>query len=344
MRAVVINEPGSVDVMKLQDINKPRASGSDVLVKVHACGICHHDLLVRDGTLKRGISMPLILGHEVSGEVVEVGESVQKIKVGDRVAGSWYHVCGRCRYCRFGMEQFCSEAELLGDRNLNGGYADYVLIGEETVACVPDNVSFEEAAVATCALGTALHAVKYVGEVKVGDTVLVTGASGGVGIHALQLAKIAGAYVIAHTTSEVKREKLLAYGADVVIRTDPGEDFSPDVRKATCGSGVDVVIDNVGTPVFKSVLRCLHPGGKWVMVGQVTGEFVGFNPAQLFLRGINMLSVMGTTRYQLEEALRLVSNKTVTPVIDSVFPLDKVHDAHHKLESTNVIGRILLLI
>lgn len=342
MKAVVVRRPGDPSVLIVETVPDPEPKGSELLVKVHACGVCYHDVVARNGTLKRGIRMPLIPGHEVAGEVVAVGDHVRRIRVGDRVAASWYHVCSQCKYCRSGREVMCPEGQLLGDGGLNGGYAEYVLIEEETAALIPEGVSMEEASLAPCAVGTELNAIRDVARVRAGEYVLVTGAGGGVGIHGVQIAKLAGGIVICTTTSPEKVAALEAAGADIVLRIEKGEDFSKKVRDATGGAGVDAVIDNVGTAVFQSVLRSLAPGGRWVLVGQLSGTFVPFNPAQLFLRGVSLLPAVNATRQQIADALDLIRRKRIVPHIAGVYSLEEVPLVHARIERGEVLGRAIL--
>ena len=190
-------------------------------------------------------------------------------------------------------------------------------------------------------LGTGLNAVRDVGRVKLGERVLVTGAGGGLGIHALQLARAAGAFVIAQTASFAK-QNLLARYAHAVVAHARGEDFSEQVRALTGGDGVDVIVDNVGTPLFEPMRRSLAVNGRWVLVGQLGGDFVPFNPAQLFLRNQSMLSVHSTTRAQLEDVLGLIDRGAVAPVIAGRMPLEQAGVAHAQVESGAVAGRLVL--
>jgi NADPH:quinone reductase-like Zn-dependent oxidoreductase len=203
-------------------------------------------------------------------------------------------------------------------------------------------VNEEQAAIAACAIGTSLNAVRDVGRVKLGERVLVTGAGGGLGVHAVQLARLAGAFVIAPTTSQDKAKLLSDLGAHEVLVTERGADFSERVRELTEGEGVDVVIDNVGTPSFSATRNSLAINGRWVLVGQLTGDFVPFNPAQLFLRNQSMLSVHSTTRAQLEDVLTLVSRGDLRPVITGGHGLDEVAAVHERMERGSVPGRIVL--
>src|SRR5262249_53523819 len=158
--------------------------------------------------------MPCILGHEIAGTVVAVGNAVKNFRPGERVATAQrYHICGACQYCRTGREPLCQERKFLGDYGMVGGYAELVAGEDDHVAHVPENVALEEAAIVACTIGTILNAVREVGRVQPGESALVTGAGGGLGMHAVQLARLAGAYVVAQTTSPEKAEKIRQMGA-----------------------------------------------------------------------------------------------------------------------------------
>jgi D-arabinose 1-dehydrogenase-like Zn-dependent alcohol dehydrogenase len=287
--------------------------------------------------------MPLIPGHEVSGVVESVGPAVRTFKAGERVCTAQRrHICGYCRYCRSGRETSCAEREFLGDAGLNGGYAQYVCVEEDNVTHVPEGVKLDEAAIVACAIGTELNAIRDVAHVEPGDKVLVTGAGGGLGVHGLQLARAAGGYVYALTTSPDKAEKLRAAGAHEVIVSKRGEDFSEQLKKATKGEGVDVAIDNVGSVLFEPTRRSLAMGARWIFVGQLTGDFVKLNPAQLFMRDISIKSAKSTSRKQLQDSLELVRQGLVKPVISMSLPLEEAPRAHELVETGKAFGRVLL--
>jgi NADPH:quinone reductase-like Zn-dependent oxidoreductase len=161
-------------------------------------------------------------------------------------------------------------------------------------------------------------------------------------MHAVQLAHLAGALVIAQTTSPDKAERLRALGAHHVVVHRRGEDFSPEVKRLTGGRGVDVLIDNVGTPLFEPMRRSLGIAGRWILIGQLTGEFIPFNPAQLFLKNQSMLSVTSTSRNQLEDTLALMSRGAVQAVITQTLPLEEAAEAHRLVEAGRAAGRIVL--
>jgi acryloyl-coenzyme A reductase len=343
MHAVVAKETGPPTVLRVVVVAAREPGPREVRIAVAACGVCFHDVVVRNGTFRRGVELPVILGHEVAGTVEKLGSEVREFRCGDRVATTAQsHVCGRCRHCRGGHETSCPERIFLGDAGLSGGYAELVCVDADAALKVPDDVSSEEASIVACTIGTELNAVRDVGRVRIGERVLVTGAGGGLGLHGVQLARLAGAFTIAVTTTQAKAAKIRAAGADQVIVIERGGDFSTKVRHITDGRGVDVVIDNVGSSVFPEVRRCVADDGRIVLTGQLTGEFIPINPAQLFLRNVSILSAKGVSRSQLADALELVAHGRIKPAIDRVLPLEGAAEAHRLVEAGLSTGRIVL--
>ena len=344
MKAVVVRTPGAAETaLQLETVPDPSPGPGQLVLQVEACGVCFHDVVTRNGTLKAGIVTPFIPGHEICGIVVALGRDVRGVVLGQRVATTQRaHVCGICRHCTSGREPLCAEATFLGDAGLNGGYAEYVTLDAGMVVPVPEGLAPDAAAIAACAIGTMFHAIREIGRVAPGDTVLVTGAGGGLGMHGVQLARLAGARVLAQTTSHSKVEALRAAGAHDVVLHARGEDFSGAVKDLTGGEGVDVVIDNVGTPLFQPTRRSVAKAGRWVLVGQLTGEFVPFNPAQLFLRGISLLSATSTTRAELRQVLALLARGAIRAVLDRTLPLSAAAEAHRLVEAGGALGRVTL--
>jgi len=184
--------------------------------------------------------------------------------------------------------------------------------------------------------------VRDVGRVRLGERVLVTGAGGGLGLHGVQLSRLAGAFTIAVTTTAAKAARIREAGADEVVVVERGEDFSREVRRITDGQGVDAAIDNVGSLVFESVRRSMADGGRIVLVGQLTGEFLTINPAQLFLRNISILSAKAVSRSQLADALDLVARGRIKPAVEGVYPLDAAAETHRLVEAGLSMGRLVL--
>lgn len=345
MKAVMVTNPGGLDALQYLDVDAPDPGPGELLVKIAAAGVCSHDIAMRKGILKRGIDLPFIPGHEISGTVVKMGDQVRRFKVGDRIATTQRkHVCGICEYCRSGRETYCEELQFLGHGlACGGGYAQYTTVGEENVCLVPEGVSMADASIAACAIGSSLNAVRDVGKVRPGEIVLVTGAGGGLGIHAMQIARLSGARVLAVTSDARKLAMLEGAGADEVIIYERGADFSSKVRDATGGRGVDVIIDNVGTPVFQSCRRSLAKEGRWVLVGELAGDFVQFNPAQLILNGNSMHSVHSSTRAHLQDCLNLLAAKRIRAFVDCEMPMADVREAHQRVEAGLANGRVVLV-
>ena len=343
MRAIVIHAPGGPEALVLEDVPPPPLRRNDVRIRVDSCGVCFHEVVTRNGTLKRGVEMPLIPGHEVAGIVESVGPDVRGFRAGDRVTTvQRRHICGHCRYCRNDQETSCPEREFLGDAGLNGGYAELVCVEEDNVAAVPDEIPLEQAAILACTVGTELNAIRDVAGVKAGERVLVNGAGGGLGIHGVQVAHLTGAEVIAVTGSPAKVDMIRQAGADHVVLSPYGEDFSPKVRALTGGEGVDVAIDNVGSDTFHPMRRSLARRGRWVFIGQLSGDFVQLNPAQLFLHGLTILTAQSTNRRQLLDCLQLARRGLVRPIVSMQLPLEHAAEAHRLVEKAGPVGRIVL--
>ena len=337
MKAAVMHQQGGPEVLVIEDIAIPAIKPNEVLVKVGAVGVSYHDVVERNGTYQRGVHFPMVIGNEVAGTVEKVGDQVTTLKVGDRVCCKPFQVCGMCRRCRNGMETACTKR-----RGVRGGYAEYTNITEEALVKIPDNVSFEQACMLGASTGVALNAVRDVAKVRVGEHVLVTGASGGCGIPSVEIARASGAIVIAVTRSAAKRQELLDIGAHHVIVAADGKDFSNDVKALTADEGVEVVIDNVGSRVFTPSFKSLAVGGRYAFVGQLFREDISLNPARIFFKRANMIGVGSCRRDQLEDAIKLVAAGTVKPRVAKVFPLAEVAKAHALVESGEVVGRVVL--
>jgi D-arabinose 1-dehydrogenase-like Zn-dependent alcohol dehydrogenase len=343
MRAVIVEETGPPSVLRVTDVVAREPEPREIRIAVEACGVCFHDVVVRNGTFRRGVGMPVILGHEVAGHIDKLGSEVRGFSLGDRVATTTYsHVCGCCRHCRGGRETSCPERIFLGDAGLNGGYAELVCIDADSAVKVPVGIAPEQACIAACTVGTELNAIRDVGRVQIGERVLVTGAGGGLGLHGVQLARMAGAFTIAVTTSPAKAAQIRKAGADEVVVVERGGDFSSDVRRLTDGRGVDAVIDNVGTPVFPAARRSLAEDGRMVLVGQLTGDFIPVNPAQLFLRNVSILTAKGVSRAQLADSLDLIGRGRIKAMVEDVYSLDRTAEAHELVEAGRSTGRLVL--
>ena len=341
MRAVVVEAFGPPDGLRLLELQKPAPVGRQVLVQVRACGVCRRDILTRQGPRRDGFAKPLVLGHEIAGEVASVGLDVRSFKPGDRVCSTQRaSVCGCCSMCRTDRETLCADLRFLGQDEA-GGYAEFALVNDDNLALVPERIDFPSAAIVGCTVGTSYNAVCDTGRVRPGERVLVTGA-GGLGIHAVQVARASGAIVIASTRTQSKVLALEQAGAHAVVLADNGH-FADGVRKATNGRGVDIAIDTVGGAVFHEIRRSMSMGGRIVLVGEVTGMPVELDIATIYRRGLELRSAVSTSRRQLEMALRLVADGKVHPIVDRIMPLAEAAAAHRLVEDNAVTGRIVLI-
>jgi NADPH:quinone reductase-like Zn-dependent oxidoreductase len=331
-----MRELGDPSVLRVEEVPVPEVGQDQVLVKVAAAGVSYHDIVQRNGTMRRMTKLPLILGYEIAGTVEKVGSAVKHLRVSDRICTKAFRSCGMCRYCRTGMETSCLERY-----PIHGGYAEYVALPEEVCARVPGSLALDIACVLGPATGVALNAVRDVGKVRLGETVLITGAAGGVGLPAVELAKSAGADVIALTRSTTKAKALLEVGANHALVIKDGEDFSKQVREIKA-SGVDVVIDTVGSRVFTPAFKSLALGGRYVMVGQLAREEISINPAFIFFQRAQILGVGSVRRDQLEDAVRLAAAGRVLPKIATRLPLEGAAEAHTLVEKGEQFGRIVL--
>jgi acryloyl-coenzyme A reductase len=335
MRAAVVHETGGPSVLRLEDVARPQPGPTQVLIEVAACGICGHDQADRMGLTK--IPLPEILGHEVAGTVVEVGDQVRHFAVGDRVAAKQFTTCGHCPACLSGRELECKS------KTFNyGGYAEYVAVEDSALLTVPDGLDLADSTVVACAVGTCLQALRRIARLQAGEVCLVTGAGGGLGIHGLQVAAAMGAVAVAVTSSPEKEKQLLALGAAHVVVTDR-PDYWRQILEITDGRGAEVVLDNVGHPsLFSGCFRGLARGGRYVFTGQVTGERVSFFPAFVFAKEAVITGSASTSMATFVDAMQMVADGRVKAVVES-FPLDEVVAAATAGDERRVVGRAVLV-
>lgn len=344
MKAVVLREFGEAERLRLEEIPAPdpaRLKEREVLIRVEAVGVCHHDIINRNGRLPR-TKLPSVMGHEIAGRVAEVGPGVRWFRSGDPVATIQRVPCGRCALCRNDRISLCREGVFFGEE-IPGGYAEYVVSEEQGLSRIPEGIPFEDAAICACTIGTALHVTRARGRVAPGETVLITGASGGVGLHAIQVCKMLGALVCAVTSSAGKEAQLRECGADEVI-VAPELEFAREVRRRTGGRGADIALEITGAATFDQALRSLAPAGRLVVVGNLDARPVAVNPGLLILKELEIRGAFATSVPELQEAFNLVLEKKIRPVVSRVLPLARVADAHRLLAERDVVGRVVLRI
>lgn len=340
MRAIRIDSFGSPDVMRQEWVPVPEPGPGQVLIEVAYCGVCRHDLLTRSGVFPRA-QVPLTLGHQVSGRVVALGHDVAAPVVGERVMTMIYTGCGTCPACETGAEALCARqaAAFLGEDH-DGGYADYVAVPARTVIAVPDEVGLAEAAIATCTLGTAYHALIGRAELGAGQLVVITGASGGVGLHAISIARAAGATVVGIVSGEEGGRRAREMGAHSVI-VSAERTFAGEVRERL-EQRPDVVLDIVGAPTLRESLHAVRPGGRVVVLGNVEGSEVSLPPAYLILKEISLLGTKSCTTHEMERLLRELAQGRLRADVTEIVPLSHARAVHERMEAGERTGRLVL--
>lgn len=331
MKAVQLTAPGKA--LELREIPVPEIGNREILIQVKAAGICHSDAHYRKN-ISPDRTLPLTLGHEVAGMVVKIGSEVKNVKIGDRVALHYLVTCGDCHYCAMGREQFCKEAQMLGN-HIHGGYGEYIAIPARNAIHLPETISFEEGATLMCASATSFHALLK-GRIQPGESVAVFGV-GGLGQSAVQLAKAFGATQVYAVDINPKKLALAKeYGAIPINakEIDPVE----EIKKLTKGMGVAITLELIGLPLTqKQALQCAGPMGRVVFVG-LSKEDIAINPYYDILG--NEVELIGSNDHNLKELPTLVefAEKRMldtSKVVSKTIPLDAdlINQALDELET-----------
>ncbi len=335
MRAVVIARYGGSLEATTRPV--PQPGPGEVLVRVRASGLCSTDLHLLSGRQPLG-DLPRVVGHELAGDVVGLGDGVTDWRTGDRVTAAIDVTCGRCRQCLGGQTQLCRAMRRIGFER-DGGHADYVALPAANLVALDAEIPYEAAAILPDAVACMYHSLIHQGSVGIGQRVLILGV-GGLGIHGVQIARAAGAEVLA-TSRQSKRLALAErYGA-VAVNTAQ-ESLGAAVARFTDGEGVDVVVDNIGNrESVREGLAVLRPGGRFLVVAYLDETFE-VPSMRLFRTEQQIIGCRGSTKQDLVDVVRLVRNGRVTPVLGASYPLDRIDDAVARLESGDLAGRIWL--
>tara|TARA_Y100000588_G_C14265824_1_gene929808 strand:- start:136 stop:1164 length:1029 start_codon:yes stop_codon:yes gene_type:complete len=340
MKSVRIHEHGGSEVLRYEDAPEPKIGPNQVLVKVAACSLNHLDLFIRSGLPGLTLAMPHILGSDASGHVVEVGEVVGPIKVGDQVLIAPGLSCRYCTECVSGNDNRCRHYGLLGYAH-PGVNAEYVAVPAINVIRVPGNLNFHEAAAIPLVFLTAWHMLVGVAKIKMGEDVLIVGASSGVGTAAIQIAKLHHCRVIATAGSEDKMTMAKQLGADEVINHYK-QDIKSEVRRITAKRGVDVVFEHVGAATWTESTSALANHGRLVTCGATTGGEVKLNINHLFFRQLTLQGTFMGTLGELHEVVKLFELGKLRAVIDQVFPITELGTAHEYLENKSQFGKVVI--
>ena len=342
MAALSLVKTGRPPTLAMVERPVPAPGPGAALLRVDACGFCHHDLLVMAGRLRRGVAPGIILGHEIAATVAAVAADVSTLQPGDRVVSLLTAACGRCPRCLAGREHRCLAGAGIG-HGRNGGFAEYVALPATALVPLPDHIPAEPAALLACPAGVSLNAVATAGIIA-GETIVVTGAGGGLGAHAVQIAAMQGAQVIAVTTSPAKAPRLESLGAAMVLEADGETDLAAVIMALTDDAGADAVIDTVGPPLWPSTLRCLGQYGRLALLGDVTGEPAAAPLAEVIFRDLRVQGVSGVSRATLQRAVQLAAAGPLRPVVSQTLPLTAAGaaEAWQLVAERRVTGRVVL--
>lgn len=322
MKAVLCKTYGPADNLCIEEVDMPAAKGSGVLVKVHAAGLNFPDTLIIEGKYQIKPQMPFSPGGEMAGEVIAVGDKVTRFKVGDRVMG------------------------LTG----YGAFAEALVAAEQNLMPIPEQMSYDEAAAFTMVYGTSYYALKQRANLQAGETLLVLGASGGVGLATIELGKAMGAHVIACASSDEKLDIAKAAGADEIINYQT-QDLKETVKKLTKGQGANVIYDPVGGDYSEQALRAIAWEGRHLVIGFAAGDIPKIPLNLTLLKGCQIVGVfwgafaMRDPKANLNNMVELFSlyqEGKIKPRISQTFSFEQYAEALQCLTSRKATGKVVL--
>jgi 6-hydroxycyclohex-1-ene-1-carbonyl-CoA dehydrogenase len=342
MRAAIFHEPHAP--LQVQDWPEPTPDHDEILVRVAACGLCHTDLHYIDHGVPTAKPPPLILGHEATGVVAQVGKRVTQVKVGDRVLLPAVLPCGACDACRTGRENICLRLRMFGN-DVDGAYAEYVTAPAKDVFILPDEIPLVEGCIIADAVTTPYHAVKNRAEVRPGDHVVVYGC-GGVGLNVVQFARLAGGIVIAVDIADEKLDHARRLGAEAVINPRPEPaGVAKAVRRLTGGAGADIAIEAIGNPAtMREAFGALRPGGRLVVVGYSDHE-VALNAGRIMYREMEIRGSLGCRPVDYPRVIELARTGRieVASLVTARFPLDEINAGLDTLRAGRGIRSVVVM-
>ncbi len=346
MKAAYIEKHGSLDEIKIGDLEEPKCLPNEVLVETSYSALNHLDIFVTAGWPGLNLEFPHILGSDGCGKILKIGSEVQdsSIKVGDLITINPGTSCGKCTLCLAGQHNFCTEFSIKGEF-FKGTFAEQFTIPAANVLKIPDGFPLDEAAAAPLSYLTAWRMLTTKARVKSGDYVFIQGGSGGVAICALQIAKHFGATVIVSTSTDEKADHIKELGADFVINYTKNPDYPNTVfKELTKRKGIDIVVDSVGALTFPNSLKMLKPGGKLVTCGATTGPFSKINLNAVFWKQLEILGSTMSNQQEFQDVMKLVFEGKLKAIIGKEFSLAEAKQAEEYLNSGNHFGKIVLKI
>lgn len=340
MKALIFRNHGDLDTLEYADTPEPVVGPHEALIHVKAAALNHLDLWVRRGIPGLRLPLPHIGGSDLAGIVIAVGEDVPTNWIGQRVLVNPALSCGTCHFCLAGQQCMCPRFRILGEHT-PGGFAEYTVAPALNLHPIPDDYPLTQAAAAPLVFQTAWRALITQAQLRAGESILIIGAGGGVATAAIQIARHAGAYIYAVTSSPEKEQRALALGAHETINYRE-TDFAKEIWRRTDKLGVDIVLENVGPSTWTSSIRALKPGGRLVTYGATTGRIAETDLNLLFWKQIHLIGSTMATYTEFADVMHLILNRQLHPVIDRILPLHQGREAHRILETGEQFGKIVL--
>lgn len=340
MKAAVFYHCGDSSQIQIAEVPEPQISSRQALIRVHASAFNHLELWALHGPADESYRFPMWTGSDISGVIEEIAPDVLGWSVGEAVVVNPSLSCGKCPRCLEGEVSQCDDYDILGSGG-HGGNAEYVVADADKLMRMPKDFDFAMAAAAPLAYQTAWRALVKRAKVQKGENVLILGASGGVAVAAIQICKMFGANVIAVTSSDEKMEKARLAGADFAVNRKATNPFE-EVRRLMNGHGVDLVVENVGALTWGESQKILCKGGRIVTYGRTTGREAVTNLSLLFWNEqTHMGSTMGSLN-DFREVMEHIFQGKVTPIIDSIYPIEQAREAYARYERGEQFGKIVL--
>jgi NADPH:quinone reductase-like Zn-dependent oxidoreductase len=340
MKAVIFEQHGGPEVLKLTEFPDPKIKANEVLVEVRACALNHLDVWVRNGLPGIKIPLPHILGDDIAGVVREVGEFVTWVNAGDEVMIQPGVSCGHCPACLAGHDNMCDDYDIIGYRR-DGGYAEFVAVPGVNVIPKPKDLSWPDAAALPLVTLTAWHMLVARANVQPGENVLVHAAGSGVGSLGIQIAKLSGARVITTASSDDKLAKARELGADETINYTQA-DWPKVVKRLTNGRGVDVVFEHTGAATWPGSILSLKKGGRLVTCGATSGFDAKTDLRHVFYRHLTILGSMMGSKADLLAAMKFIESGEIRAVVDRTLSLAEARKAHELIEDRAQFGKVVL--
>lgn len=332
---------GAPEVLTHEELPEPSAGPGQVRVRVGAVAMNHLDVWVRKGLPHLKLAYPFLLGADVAGTIDQIGPGVTGVAVGDEIVVNPGHSCGRCRECLSGRDNLCRHYQLMGE-DRSGGYAEQIVVPAQNVVPRPPSLTVVEAACVPVTFLTAWQMLTRKAPVKPGDDVLVMAAGSGVGVAAVQIAKLHGARVIATASSDDKLARARALGADETIN-HKSQDLVAEVKRLTHKRGVDIVFEHVGAEVWPQLILATARNGRIVTCGATSGFDARTDLRHVFFRQLEILGSTMGSKGDLFPILQHVAAGRLRPVVDRVLPLAEARAAHRLLEERAAFGKIVLI-